>query len=165
MRHHVFKAGAAAASRSFKATQSAASPHNRPPPLRRALSGGIGQLDNDNSNVGPTRLQSGREKKANRLKVSPKHAPGVNAMKSWKNVKKTMRLTETDHAKKVFKQMTWPKYIIHPASPWKIAWDCLVCLVIIFTCIFIPYRLCFDVPNEAIWLTLDILGDSIFAKQ
>lgn len=161
MRHHVFQAGAAAASSSVKSTQGTDSARNRLPPLRDVRSDAAKQLDKERADAFTTRLQTWRSKKTN--KVAPKHAPGVNAMKSWKNVKKTMRLTETDHAKKVFKQMTWPKYIIHPASPWKVSWDCLVCLVIVFTCVVIPYRLCFDVPNDVTWLTLDIVGDSIFA--
>ena len=49
-----------------------------------------------------------------------------------------------------------------PSVTRKIAWDSLICLIIIFTCIFIPLSLCFDVPNDNVWLTMDIAGDALF---
>jgi CRP-like cAMP-binding protein len=51
---------------------------------------------------------------------------------------------------------------IHPHNPKKTKWDLFVAAVILYSVVFVPYRICFNRPAKGIWFALDIVFDLIF---
>lgn len=55
-----------------------------------------------------------------------------------------------------------PRSLLAPASKFKIFWNLMILILIIFLAIIVPYRIPFEENITNAWLATDIIMDTIF---
>eukprot|EP00736_Rhodelphis_marinus_P010082 Rmarinus@m.20675 len=62
-------------------------------------------------------------------------------------------------------RLLWNKRLIHPNSPWKLAWDLVVLLAVVYTAIALPFFFAFSVNGSTAGLVVYIIIEFIFSAD
>ena len=108
-----------------------------------------------------TRLNEFKKNRFLANKVQP-----TNGKSKWSTLrsKQLHQLTEKNVQSTVL-GLVWKWYIIHPNHRAKLCWDFLIATVILFVCLTVPVRLCFELKDTTNWMIVDFAGDGLFVMD
>ena len=55
-----------------------------------------------------------------------------------------------------------PKLMISPTSPFKLIWNLVMLVIIVFIAVIVPYRISFENETSLEWIMIDTIIDGIF---
>lgn len=97
-----------------------------------------------------------------KISQGPIGDPAVEAGKSLTKIKALNFSNITSNTGNLNSKEVYPKSLIHPDSSFKMTWDIISMMFIIYLAITVPYKICFNIIYFGVWAYLDLIMTIFF---